>query len=106
MPKKLLAPVEVPTLVQERLSGWGALARHARLKQKLRAQDVCARIGISVTTLRRLEHGDPGASAAHYLTALWVLGVMDMVTQAPPSAVMDAIHNRRRARPFDKDDDF
>jgi len=53
-----------------------------------------------------LEHGDPGASAAHYLSALWVLGVMDMVTQAPPGAVMDAIHNRRRARPFDKDDDF
>lgn len=108
MPKKLLSPAEVPTLVLERLRGWGNLIRHARLRQKLRAQDLCRRMGISATTLRRMENGDPGASASHYLTALMVLGVMDMVAIAPPAAILHADTANRRVRTDDHglDNDF
>jgi hypothetical protein len=108
MPKKLLSSMEVPTLVLERLRGWGQLIRHARLQQKMRAQDLCARMGISATTLRRMEHGDPGASASHYLSALMVLGVMDMVAVQPPPAILHSDAANRRVRLIDDglDDDF
>lgn len=106
MPKKLLSPIEVPTLVLERLQSWGNLIRHARLQQKLRAQDLCARMGISATTLRRMERGDPGASASHYLTALMVLGVMDMVAAMPPPAIQGTAGRRVRLPDLGFDDDF
>ena len=82
MPKKLLNEQSVPTLVQERLSTWGEFVRNERVRQRITAGDLSQRMGVSLSTLRRLERGDPGAAAAAYLSAFHVLGVMDEAAPA------------------------
>lgn len=84
MPKKLLHTDTLPTLVQERLTTWGRCIHTQRLRQRVTAADLCARMSISEATLRRLERGDPGAGAGAYLAALLILGVLDEAT--PPLA--------------------
>jgi hypothetical protein len=98
MPKKLFPTQATPSLVQERLTGWGRCIRNERLRQRITVADLCARIGIAEATLRRLERGDPGAAAGTYLTALLALGVFDEL--APPlRASLAAPAAQRRVRP-------
>jgi transcriptional regulator with XRE-family HTH domain len=82
MPKKLFNTDTLPTLVGERLRTWGRCIHAQRLRQRITAADLCARISISEATLRRMEHGDPGTGAGAYLAALLILGVMDDATPA------------------------
>jgi transcriptional regulator with XRE-family HTH domain len=107
VPKKLQPTETVPTLVAERLRLWGRCIRTQRVSQHIPAADLCRRMDISDATLRRLERGDPGAGAAAYLTALWILGVLD--TAVPP---LDPIFwssspsARARIPASEKDDDY
>ena len=82
MPKQLPDRLLVHTLVIERLRMWGATVRRQRVAQRIRAVDLCARLGISDPTLRRLERGESSVSVAVYLGALQVLGLLDQA--APP----------------------
>jgi hypothetical protein len=107
MPKKILAPEATPTYVLERLSTWGRCIRTQRKVQRITGANLCQRMGISVSTLQRIEMGDPGVGAAHYLTALMILGVMDFVAPTPDQSLWHA-GPHVRARPFTSgsDDDF
>jgi DNA-binding XRE family transcriptional regulator len=82
MPKIRRTAEILPTLVVERMVTWGKLIQSLRMTQKMRAADLCERIGITHTTLRRMEHGDPGAAVGLYLAAFMVLGAMDLVAPA------------------------
>lgn len=82
MPKIKRTAEILPTLVVERLVTWGKLIQSLRMTQKMRAVDLCARIGITHTTLRRMERGDPGAAVGLYLAAFNVLGALDLVAPA------------------------
>lgn len=95
MPKKLTPTETWPTLVQERLVMWGRCIRAQRLIQRITAADLCARVGISRATLRRLEQGDPGAGAGAYLTALLALGVGAEATPALPISLWQADAGQR-----------
>lgn len=95
MPKKLLDTDSLPTLVQERLSTWGRCIHTQRLRQRITAADLCARLGISEATLRRLERGDPGAGAGTYLTALLTLGVAAEAAPPLPPPLWSDIPQRR-----------
>ena len=107
MPKKRTSTPAVPTLVTERLRIWGRCIRTQRVAQHLPAADLCARIGISDATLRRLEQGDPGAGASAYLTALMVLGLLDVAAPEPPAHYWSADpKSRARALPADADDGY
>lgn len=109
MPKKLFQGDIVPSLVTERLQAWGLGIRTLRLMQKMRAQDLCARMSITHTTLRRLEQGDPGAGAGLYLTAFMILGAMDTATPPLPSqwlAMAQPDGRVRLPKPSATDDDF
>ena len=55
----------------------GPVHTRATVAQHIKAADLCTRMNISQATLRRVEQGDPGASASTYLTALWVLGMFE-----------------------------
>ena len=79
MPKIKRTAEILPTLVVERLATWGKLIQSLRMTQKMRAADLCERIEITHTTLRRMERGDPGAAVGLYLSAFMVLGAMDLV---------------------------
>lgn len=109
MPKKHLPGDAVPTLVAERLHAWGTCIKRLRLTQKIRVVDLCARMGITHTTLRRLEKGDPGAGAGLYLTALMILGALDYAAPPLPAHLLDLPDPNKRVRRNDAygaDDDF
>lgn len=95
MPRKISDSTALPTLIQERLTIWGRSIRTQRLSQRMKVTDLCARIGISEATLRRLEQGDPGAAAGTYLTALLILGIMDDAAPALDARLWESETNRR-----------
>jgi transcriptional regulator with XRE-family HTH domain len=97
MPKKILSASAVPTLVQERLTIWGKCIRKQRITQNVQAADLCSRMGISDATLRRLEKGDPGAGTGIFLSALLVLGILDLTAPVPDEQLW-ATDSRRRVR--------
>lgn len=98
MPRKRLHGDEVPSLVAERLQTWGTAIRNLRLAQKIRVSDLCARMGITHTTLRRLEKGDPGAGAGLYLSALMVLGALEIAAPLLPEHLLHMPNANRRVR--------
>lgn len=95
MPKKLTSTEIWPTLIRERLSIWGKCIRTQRLRQRISVADLSARIGVSRTTLLRLEQGDPGAGAGAYLTALLALGVVDRAAPALPAELWQGDFGQR-----------
>jgi transcriptional regulator with XRE-family HTH domain len=108
MPTKILSASAVPTLVQERLTIWGKCIRKQRITQNVQAADLCSRMGISDATLRRLENGDPGAGTGIFLSALLVLGILDLTAPVPDEQLWAADSRRRVRRPVagDHDADF
>lgn len=95
MPKKLSKSESWPTLVQERLTAWGKCINTQRLRQRITVADLSARLGISRTTLLRLEKGDPGAGAGAYLTALLALGIVDQAAPALPAELWQGGYGQR-----------
>lgn len=70
-----------PAAVGEALKRLGRNIRTARLRRKLRIEDVAARIGASRFTVSDLEKGKPGTSAAAYFGALWALGLLGQASE-------------------------
>ena len=77
MPRKILSAQAVPSLISERLTIWGSAIRTQRVRQRITADQLCVRIGISRATLSRVERGDPAVNVAGYMTAFLVLGILD-----------------------------
>jgi transcriptional regulator with XRE-family HTH domain len=70
---KRIAPLLPPT--ERRLSRLGQRLRTARLRRRLAAKLVAERAGMSVTTLRNVEHGGMGVTIGAYAAVLHVLGL-------------------------------
>lgn len=68
-----------PAEVEEALKRLGRNIRIARLRRRLRIQDVADRIGTSRFTVADLERGKPSTSVAAYFGSLWALGLLDQV---------------------------
>lgn len=68
-----------PAAVEEAIRRLGRNLRTARLRRKLRIEDVARRIGASRFTVADLEKGKPGTSIAAYAGALWALGLLDQM---------------------------
>ena len=66
-----------PEAVADALRQLGRNIRTARVRRRLRIEDVAERIGASRFTVADLEKGKPGTSAAAYFGALWALGLLD-----------------------------
>ena len=74
MPKRPEALLSLPPAATEALSRLGQNIAVAR-KRRNESQRVWAqRLGVSVPTLIRLEHGDPGVGIGSLATALWLIG--------------------------------
>ena len=75
--------------------------RTARLRRKLRIQDVADRLGVSRLTVAALEKGRPGTSAAAYFGALWSLGLLgdaDRLADPDQDETGKALESARRPR--------
>lgn len=68
-----------PAEVENALKRLGRNIRIARLRRRLRIQDVADRIGTSRFTVADLERGKPSTSVAAYFGSLWALGLLDHV---------------------------
>jgi len=58
----------------------GARLRTARLRRRMSLSEMAERVGVSRTTLRHLEAGDPTVSLGVFVRALGVLGLEDDLT--------------------------
>lgn len=94
----------LPSEVGIALKEIGQAIRIARLRRRQSAADVAARVGVSLPTFRKLEHGDPTVSLGAFATAAWLLGLLPGVQDAvrPESdvqaAAMEAARAPRRGR--------
>ena len=64
-------PPEVVNLAQE----LGGRIRVARLRRKIRQQDMAERTGLSRSTIQSLERGEVSCSIGAFLNVLWTLGL-------------------------------
>jgi transcriptional regulator with XRE-family HTH domain len=107
MPRKMLSSASVPTLVSERLAIWGHAIRTQRVRQRITADQLCVRIGLSRATLSRIERGDAAVNVAGYMGAFLVLGILDEVMPPlPPSLWSPNENGRVKARREEGDDDY
>lgn len=105
MPKKIVVDPFLSAGVVSRLVQWGKIIRTQRVRTKVTAGDFCGRIGISLSTLRRLEAGDPAVSVGSYLSALSALGVLDLAVPHPAEQLASG-NPRSRAPKTSKDDAY
>lgn len=102
-------PLEVTTAVQR----LGENVRLARVRRRLRQEELAQACGITRKTLYALEKGAPGASVATAFTVLWKLGLLSTAAAlADPDTdehgkILEAARRPKRARnPVDSDNDF
>jgi transcriptional regulator with XRE-family HTH domain len=77
MPRTDKSFQQLPGAVSVALTELGKAIRVARLRRRLSAQDFASRLAVTLPTLRKLERGDPGVALATFVTALWLLGLLD-----------------------------
>src|SRR5271166_5581056 len=52
-------------------------AWHGHSRRAHPAQAFASRLAVTLPTLRKLERGDPGVALATFVTALWLIGLLD-----------------------------
>ena len=72
-------PLPIP--VYRSLRKLGADLHDARRRRRIPTQIMAERAGISRTTLTKLEKGDPGVAMGTYATVLFILGLLDRLTE-------------------------
>jgi len=77
-----------PAAVEAILVRLGNNIRTARLRRKLRLEDLAERVGLSRYVMSDVEKGKPTTAVAAYVGALWALGLADDL-----SAVADPNHD-------------
>ena len=105
MPKRSPALVLLPPAATQALRTLGEHLGIARLRRRESQREWAQRIGVSVPTLIRMEHGDPGVGAGIYATALWLMGRAGALAElASPTHDLGALESdvreavRRRTR--------
>ena len=75
-PTRATISTSPPGEVSDTLRRFGGDLRTARLRRRLRIQDIADRIGASRSTVANVENGKPGVSAAAYFGVLWALDLL------------------------------
>jgi len=79
MVRKSRISESLPAAVAHTLSQLGRNIRTARLRRKLRMEDLAERIGISRFVPADIENGKPTTAIVGYVWVLWVLGLLDQM---------------------------
>lgn len=66
-----------PAAVERILSQLGRNIHVARVRRKLRLEDLAERVGVSRYVMSDIEKGKPTSAVAAYIGALWALGLAD-----------------------------
>jgi transcriptional regulator with XRE-family HTH domain len=84
-----MLPAAVTTMLEE-LGQQFTVARKRRGETR---KDWATRLGVSIPTLMRLEHGDPTVRVGVVATALWLIGRVEALRDlAPPASDLRALH--------------
>ena len=87
----------------KQLADFGQRLKDARLRRRFSMASVCARAGISRTTLYKIEGGDSSTAFGHYVQVLRVLGLLDDLSFLAKEDVLgrklqdESMPQRRRA---------
>jgi transcriptional regulator with XRE-family HTH domain len=102
-----------PAPVAALLLQLGRNIRIARLRRKLRLEDLAERVGLSRYVLSDIEKGKPTTAIAAYIGALWALGLSDglnMIADPDQDAegkALERLHApttaAKRRKPLDND---
>jgi transcriptional regulator with XRE-family HTH domain len=77
MPKVSKISKSPPAAVERILTRLGQNIHVARLRRKMRLEDLAERVGISRYVMSDIEKGKPTTAIASYIGALWALGLTD-----------------------------
>lgn len=101
MPKKRAESNQVPINILEHLRWWGLEIRQARVAQRITAEQLGLRVGVSHPTIGRMEKGDPAVAASSYLVALYCLGLTGRLAAQPTAdqRTLDSSVISKRAKP-------
>lgn len=81
MQKKSHSAAATPIPVTRALRKLGHDIRDARRRRRIPVAIMAERVSISRTTLSKVEKGDPGVSLGTYATVLFVLGLIDRLSE-------------------------
>lgn len=103
-----------PAAVEKTLCQLGRNIRTARLRRKLRLEDLAQRVGTSRYVMSDIEKGKPTTAIASYIGALWALGLLEeMQFVADPDhdtegKILEKVHSPKTAGKRKKalDNDF
>ncbi|WP_431049272.1 helix-turn-helix domain-containing protein [Roseateles sp. L2-2] len=77
MKSRLIPTAPVPRTVTDLAAQLGKRIRVARIRRKLRQQDLADRAGLSRTAIEAVESGKLSTGLGTYLRALWAMGLAD-----------------------------
>ena len=77
MPRKRRSGDRVPAAIHDAVRTLGANIAQARLRRRLRQEDLARRAGISRGTVVAVERGETGTSIQAYAACLWALGLLE-----------------------------
>jgi transcriptional regulator with XRE-family HTH domain len=82
------------------LENLGRQLRALRIERNDRQSDFAARLGVSVPTLRKLEHGDASVAIGPWVDAIWLLGRLEELAKilAPRKSMFDQWESRKKPR--------
>jgi transcriptional regulator with XRE-family HTH domain len=102
-----------PAAIEQAVSQLGANIATARLRRRLRQQDLAEKAGITRATLNAIERGKLGTGIGAYVSVLWALGLHGDVSRlASPDRDAEGLTLEsarlpsRARRATDLDDDF
>ena len=81
MPRTATSFHQLPAAVETALREVGQAIRVARIRRRQSAQDFASRLAVTLPTLRKLERGDPGVAVATFVSALWLIGLLDRLRE-------------------------
>ena len=104
MPRLTKMADSPPAAVEEGLQRLGRNIRTARLRRRLPQIELAERMGVSRFVVADVERGKPTTGVAAYVGALWVLGLLDGLSEvADPDRdeegkTLERARSPRRAR--------
>ena len=98
MPRVPEALSSLPPAASQALQKLGENLAIARVRRRETQRAWARRLGVSIPTLIRLEHGDPGVGLGIVATALWMLGRVQALPElADPEKDRGALEREVRA---------
>jgi transcriptional regulator with XRE-family HTH domain len=82
------------------------IIKKKRLDIRMRQSDIAEQVGVSVSTIRKIEAGERGVELGTMLHVLWQIGALKQVIAVDPARLQEAEPVARRVRlpSFDKED--